>query len=89
MLFIMFFYYLRQYTGSRPILIPFLKTFVAGAGMAFILYLWYGLSWLLSLTGSILVYGILIYLVKGISADELQMIRDIIKNTTLGSAIDN
>jgi O-antigen/teichoic acid export membrane protein len=77
-LFIAFFYFIRQYTGAKSLLATFPKPILAGFGMAVILYFTHTLNWIIFGLLSSVIYLVLIYIVKGVTPRDLQTIKSIL-----------
>ncbi|MFB3894794.1 MAG: flippase [bacterium] len=78
-LFLAFFYFIRQYTGTKSILGAFPKPVLAGFGMGAMLYLTTSFNWVIFGILSSIVYLVLIYLVRAITPRELETIKTILK----------
>jgi O-antigen/teichoic acid export membrane protein len=78
-LFVAFFYFIRQYTGAKSLLTTFPKPLLAGVGMALILYFTYPINWIIFGFLSSIIYLLLIYILKGVTPREIQTIKSILR----------
>jgi O-antigen/teichoic acid export membrane protein len=87
-LFIAFFYFIREYTGTLPLLKTFTKPLIAGFGMAVVLYFTQNINWIIFGILSSVIYLMLIIAVKGVTPREIQTLKSIVRPIKSGPIND-